>query len=279
MNFNKRNEFFAGIDSDGTVFDTMKIKHTFTFIPTAIEVFGLEEYKDKFIKIAEKINLYSLTRGINRFPGLLLTFDELKKSVGFDNYDANAFNAYINSGYPFSNNGLENYIAENPSPFLEKVLMWSRSSDILFEKNCENIKPFDAVTETIKHIKSRSDIMVVSAASGKGLETDWTNAGLKNYVDFIAGQELGSKSEQLSYAANMGYNTKNMLMIGDALGDYNSAKSVGAMFYPIIPGSENECWKLLNEKYIDMFFENRYDEKVENELYDKFIAFLKGESK
>ncbi len=279
MNFVKRNAFFTGIDSDGTVFDTMRIKHTFTFIPTAIEIFELEKCRDEFTMIAERINLYSLTRGVNRFPGLLMTFEELGKATGFDAYDADAFSGYINSGYSFSNIGLKDYISKNPSAFLEKVLKWSIVSDELFEKNCENIKPFDAVKNTIRHIKSRSDIMVVSAASGNGLKKDWTNAGLADLVDFIAGQELGNKSEQLSYAAQKGYNTQNMLMIGDALGDYKAAKSVGAMFYPIIPGNENECWELLNDRYIDMFFKNEYNEEIESELYDKFIAFLGGEQK
>ncbi len=35
--------------------------------------------------------------------------------------------------------------------------------------------------------------------------------------------------------------------------------------------------ELLDKKYADMFFENRYDEETENELYGKFIGFLKGE--
>ena len=57
----------------------MTLKHTFSFIPVAIEVFEIEDYKDDFVFLAEKINLFSLTRGINRFPGLLMTFEELKK--------------------------------------------------------------------------------------------------------------------------------------------------------------------------------------------------------
>jgi len=42
----KSKDFFIGIDSDGTVFDSMTLKHTFSFIPAAIKVFELEEYKE-----------------------------------------------------------------------------------------------------------------------------------------------------------------------------------------------------------------------------------------
>ena len=48
MEFVKEKDFFVGIDSDGTAFDSMKIKHTFSFIPAAIEVFGLEACGEAF---------------------------------------------------------------------------------------------------------------------------------------------------------------------------------------------------------------------------------------
>lgn len=275
MNFTKRNDLFAGVDSDGTVFDSMRIKHTFSFIPTAVDIFGLESYRDDFFNIAERINLYSLTRGVNRFPGLLMTFEELEETTAFNGFGDKSFKEYIESGYPFSNDGLKHYISSHPSDFLNKVLEWSRTSDGVFKRLCEDIKPFEAVHKTLEHLRKYADTAVISAASGGGLLADWTNAGLNKSVDFIAGQELGNKSEQLKFAAQKGYS--KMLMIGDAPGDYDAAKSVGASFYPIIPGRENECWELLDKKYADMFFENRYDEETENELYGKFIGFLKGE--
>ena len=36
-NFQKRNEFFIGIDSDGCAFDTMEVKHKECFIPNIIK--------------------------------------------------------------------------------------------------------------------------------------------------------------------------------------------------------------------------------------------------
>ena len=273
MDFTKTKDFFVGIDSDGTVFDSMTLKHTFSFIPVAIKVFGLEEYKDEFTKEAEKINLYSLTRGVNRFPALLMTFDKI--NVPFDTTD---FKNYINSGYPFSNNGLKDYILKNPSPFLDKVLEWSCEGDKLFEKLCEDIKPFENVKKTITKMKEKADIMVVSAASSKGLEKDWTKADLASDVSFILGQEYGKKDSQLAFAKERGYKKENMLMIGDAPGDYEAAKKNGCMFYPIIPSKEIMCWQMLGEKYLDLFFDGKYDENIQNELYSNFINFLKGDS-
>ena len=131
MDFFKEKEHFVGIDSDGTVFDSMKLKHTFCFIPTAILVFGLEECATAFKEIAERINLYSLNRGVNRFPGLIMTFEELIASGCYipsqtDEEGLVNLKMYINSGFPLSNAGLEEWLEKYPCVFGEKVLQWSK---------------------------------------------------------------------------------------------------------------------------------------------------------
>lgn len=277
MEFVKEKDFFVGIDSDGTAFDSMKIKHTFSFIPAAIEVFGLEACGEAFREIEERINLYSLTRGINRFPGLLMTFEELI-AAGYCREDQlsgrEALKEYIESGYPLSNAGLIDWLAEQPSAFGQKVLRWSKLGDTYFEKLTRDIKPYDGVTRAIEHMGSKADIMVVSAASSQGLWKDWGRAGLAEKVNFIAGQEFGKKAEQLLYAGGKGFAGEQMLMVGDAPGDYEAAKKAGTCFYPIIPGRETECWEKLEKKYFDMFVNGQYNKDVEAGLYDEFIGTL-----
>ena len=274
MEFQKKKEFFIGIDSDGTAFDSMRIKHTLSFIPAAIEVFGIGEYSEEFTRIEEKVNLYSLTRGINRFPGLFMSFEELEKETGFSVGNLGEFDSYIKSGFPFSNKGLEDYLAEHPSEFCEKVLRWSRLSDEYFDKGCEGIEPFSAIVPALEKMQENADIMVVSAASQKGLERDWTQSGIAKNVAFIAGQELGKKKEQLLFAKKAGYDEKKMLMIGDAPGDFEAAQGAGTLFYPIIPRQEEKCWEELRGKYFDMFIRGEYTQEVQNELYDTFKKTL-----
>ena len=259
-----------GIDSDGTVFNSMKIKHTDSFIPAALEVWNFDENTSKrFRKIEERINLYSPSRGINRFPGLLMAFEELGGIDGLED-----FKRYINSDYPLSNTGLTEYMRENPSAFLDKVMTWSKLSDHLFLKGTKGLKPFEGVTRALGIIHLSADTMVVSAASSKGLTEDWERNGLLPDIDFMAGQEFGSKKEQLLYAQKRGYIPKNMLMIGDAPGDYEAAKEAGCCFYPIIPERESECWELLQNKYFGKFLCGEYCGKCEELLYDEFIESL-----
>lgn len=276
MDFNKQKAFFVGIDSDGTVFDSMKIKHTFSFIPASIKIFGLDACAEEFKEIAERVNLYSKSRGINRFPGQYLSFVELEER-GLHKFEGlEDFKAYIDSGFPFSNSGLKDYLEKNPSEFNQKVLEWSLLGDKYFEELTQNIPPFNGVKETVEAMSPNADIMVVSAASSKGLLKDWSNAGLTDSVDFIAGQEFGNKAAQLLFAKEKGFDGEHMLMIGDAPGDYDAAKKAGAYYYPIIPGKESESWNLLKNKYFEMFVNGCYTADTEKYLYQKFEEFLEG---
>ncbi len=278
MEFYKSREYFVGIDSDGTAFDSMKIKHTHSFIPAAVTIFGLEDYADVFKEAAERINLYSMTRGINRFPGLLLTFKEVEKfGLKIDGLDE--FSEFMEKRSSLSEQGVIEWIEKRPSIIMEKVLQWSRLGDKLFEKATENLPPFVSCKKTIEYMNGRANMMVVSAASSRGLQKDWSNAGISDKVDFIAGQEFGEKKQQLLYAKSKGFDLERMLMVGDAPGDYEAAVGAGVMFYPIIPGKENECWDKLRNIYFDMFISDKYDRNVEAKLYKEFEEFLKGERK
>ena len=55
----------------------MEVKHKECFIPNIIKHYGLAAISKYVREVAEYINLYSQHRGINRFPGLVLTMDLL----------------------------------------------------------------------------------------------------------------------------------------------------------------------------------------------------------
>ena len=47
-------KFFIGIDSDGTAFDSMTIKHTDSFIPAMFSVWGMEGVRERAAEIEER---------------------------------------------------------------------------------------------------------------------------------------------------------------------------------------------------------------------------------
>ena len=68
--FKPTKEFFIGIDSDGCVFDSMEIKHKECFAPMFIKHFSLQAVSKYAREVWDFVNLYSKTRGANRFPAL-----------------------------------------------------------------------------------------------------------------------------------------------------------------------------------------------------------------
>src|SRR5213596_1110255 len=72
-------EFFVGIDSDGCVFDSMEIKHKECFTPMFIKHFRLQAASKYAREVWEFVNLYSKTRGVNRFPALSRALNLLRE--------------------------------------------------------------------------------------------------------------------------------------------------------------------------------------------------------
>ena len=66
-----KQKFLVGIDSDGCVFDTMELKHKECFIPNIVKYYKLQSISKYAREAAEFVNLYSKSRGINRFPALV----------------------------------------------------------------------------------------------------------------------------------------------------------------------------------------------------------------
>lgn len=262
-------KFFIGVDSDGTAFDSMTIKHTDSFIPAMIKVWELEDVKDRAAEIEEYINLYSKDRGINRFPGLLMTFQQMAEEGIFDE-DYSRLEEFVKSGRGFSTKALEDFTKETNSVFMEKVCQWNRLSDELFAENCKDIQPFKYVKDALGKGIEFATIGVISSATREGLETDWKGGGIAQFASVILGKENGSKKEQLKGYADGKYSKHRILMIGDAIGDLEAAKSIDALFYPIIAGDEVNSWKKLFEESLDVFYSEKYQGDYEKSLIDEF---------
>src|SRR3984885_3584954 len=76
--FKPAHEFFIGIDSDGCVFDSMEIKHKECFTPMFIKHFRLQAVSKYARETWDFVNLYSKTRGANRFPALARALNLLR---------------------------------------------------------------------------------------------------------------------------------------------------------------------------------------------------------
>jgi phosphoglycolate phosphatase-like HAD superfamily hydrolase len=157
---------------------------------------------------------------------------------------------------------------------LAMVKEWSDAVNQSIEEMVKGVPPFPLFTECLEKMRQRADTMVISQTPAEALEREWAEHGINSSVRLIAGQEMGSKTEHLRFAARDKYAPEKMLMIGDAPGDYKAAKANGALFYPIIPGREEHSWERFHREGLERFFSGRFAGAYETELVEEFDASL-----
>jgi len=280
--FHGAHDYFIGIDSDGCAFDSMEIKHKECFIPNTIKHFGLEAVSRYAREAAEFVNLYSKWRGSNRFPALALTFDFLAqrpevqaRAVAVPRLEAmRDWLAYETAP---GNPALEAQIRKvrgSAAAELRSLLAWSRAVNASIADTVHGVPPFPFVRDCLQKASEQADIMVVSATPFEALEREWEEHDIAQYAALIAGQEMGTKTEQLRAATEGKYGSDRVLVIGDAPGDMQAARANDALFYPINPGAEAESWERLLAEALDRFFAGEYRGRYEAALVADFQARL-----
>jgi phosphoglycolate phosphatase-like HAD superfamily hydrolase len=272
-------EFFIGIDSDGCVFDSMEVKQKEFFIPNALKYFDLFAISKILRETWEFVNLYSMYRGGNRFTSILKVFDLLnqRKEIlesGYKLPDMTSLKKWVDAETKLGNDNLIRYYASHWDPDLEKVVKWTEAVNKDITDWLRNIPPFPNAKLSLEKIASKADIIIVSQTPLEALVREWDEHDLKKYVNYIAGQEHGTKTEHLALAAKEKYPEKKILMIGDAKGDLDAAKNNGILFYPIIPGNEDDSWKKFLTDGLDNFLEGRFDGAYEESLLTEFTKSL-----
>lgn len=271
-------DYLICIDSDGCVFDTMEIKHKECFCPAYIQFFGLQAISKYARDAWEFVNLYSSTRGVNRFLVLLRCLELLKvrKEVQERNFtvpELPELQAYVDAGKPLNNAGLEDYLQAHPeSAEIRNVLNWSYDVNKRVGEMVHNVPPFPYVRESLEKLQAFADIVVVSATQTLALEREWAEHDLVKLTTAVKGQEAGSKKEVISSLKNR-YAPGHILMIGDAPGDRDAAKSNGALFYPIWPDKEAAAWARFGD-CITALISGTYAGKVEDENIAYFQTLL-----
>ena len=248
LKFEKKHDFLVAIDSDGCAFDTMEIKHKECFIPNIIYYWNLQAVSKYARAAAEFVNLYSKWRGINRFPALTMTFDLLMdwpevQRRGVTIPRAQSLRDWIARETKLGNPALQAEVERSGDAVLQQSLAWSEAVNADIARMVHDVPPFPYVRESLQRLAEVADVMVCSATPTEALRREWEEHDIARYVRAIAGQEVGSKKEQIEQAASARYEPQKILMIGDALGDLKAARANSARFFPINPGHEEDSWK------------------------------------
>lgn len=279
IDLKKEKDYLICIDSDGCAFDAMEIKHKECFCPNFIKHWNLQAVSKYAREVWEFINLYSESRGTNRFHAVMNALNLLEERPevirrGYKKPDLSPLVNFVQTETKLGNPALERAIANNPDPVLQQALNWSNGVNQFVADIVKNVPPFPYVRETIQKASKSADLIVVSATPGEALVREWNEHGLAEYMKVIASQEMGTKKEHIALAMKNRYDADKVLKIGDALGDLEAAKANNVHFYPINPGHEEESWKQLFEVDLDKFINGEFTREYEDQLAETFKSYL-----
>lgn len=272
--FEKKHDYLVCIDSDGCAMDTMDIKHIRCFGPCMVDEWQLDAWRQPILDRWNVINLYSMTRGINRFKALAVSLKEIDeqytKIEGVDELVEWAENAK-----ELSNGAIEKLLQEKDCPVLAKALAWSKAVNASINLLPEDEKiPFKGVNAGIAAAHEVADIAIVSSANLDAVLEEWEKHHLLEHTDIVCSQNAGSKSFCIAELLKKGYANDHVLMLGDAPGDRDAALKNKVLYYPILVRHEFESWTTFKDEALAKFLDGTFAGDYQAELLDTFVKNL-----
>ena len=273
--FTKRREFLACVDSDGCVMDTVRVKHMDVLCPELIRTFALEDHADLVTDAWAEINLHSITRGISRFESAVLIFERLKNH-GVEVPGADEIAAWVATAGELSTATLKQEAVHSGSLALRKLQQWNTTCNRRIQTLEPTFAPFAGVENSLRQLHAVADVAVVSAANESAIASEWNRYGLARHADVIFGQEVGSKANSIATMLACGYESRKVVMVGDAMGDAQAAAANGVAFVPILPGREAESWRRLQEEALPKLLHGTFRAEYQAELLAALRSALHG---
>jgi len=278
--FTKKHDYLVCVDSDGCAMDTMDCKHFHCFGPCMVTEWGLEEWREPVLFRWNEINLYQMTRGINRFKALAICLKEIN-----DEYTPiegiEALVHWAETAPALSNDGVSKAAEEATDPaskkVFEKALSWSKAVNAGIIALPEDLKvPYDGAKEGLAAAHTFADVAVVSSANRDAVEEEWSTHGLLEHVDIVLAQDVGSKAHCIAEMLKYGYAPDKVLMVGDAPGDSDAAEKNGVYYYPILVNNEPESWQELITTGLENLKNGIYGGDYQKKKKEEFLRNLGG---
>lgn len=262
------------VDSDGCVMDTMTPKHRFCFGPEAIKMWNLLPWEKEAEKRWEEINLWQKTRGINRFQGIYRFLYEFRDKIS-EADELPRLEHWLQTTGEYSERALAEEVKKTGSKLLQQVLDWSdKVNESINQIPKEKTRVFTGAKDIISRICKETDIYIISSANREAVCREWEEASVLNYVTECMTQEKGTKCECLKKVCALGYESSLVLMVGDALGDKESADVAGIPFFPILAGKEEESWQEGRKSAFPAWLNGNYTKEMQQKYERQFYQNL-----
>ena len=275
----KKHDYLVCVDSDGCVMDTMNCKHFHCFGPCMVDEWALEKWQEDILHRWNEINLFQMTRGINRFKGLAIALAEISEKytpiIGVA-----GLKKWVDSAPALSNDGIRKAIEETEDDdtrlCLQKALNWSIAVNESITRLPEELKlPYPGAKECLAAAHEFADVAMVSSANRDAVEEEWGKFGLLQHTDIVLAQDVGSKAHCIAKMLEFGYDPEKVLMVGDAPGDCDAAEKNGVWYFPILVNWEEESWTELREAGLDLLLAGSYG-SIQPQKKQVFVENLGG---
>lgn len=272
--YKKSRDFLVCIDSDGCAMDTMDCKHFHCFGPCMVDEWELGEWREPILDYWNQVNLYTMTRGINRFlalgkvllhvSGNYRDIPQIEELAAWTENAKELSNASVKAAYEHS--GLE---------IFKKALSWSEAVNTAITGLSDDLKkPFEGAPEGVKAAHGCADVAIVSSANYEAVKEEWEKFGLMDSVDICLTQNEGSKAYCIGRMLEAGYDPEHVLMVGDAPGDKAAAEKNGVLYYPILVKKEAESWRRFAQEALPKFLDGSYKSEYQDQLIQEFLENL-----
>lgn len=274
QDYKKSREFLVCIDSDGCAMDTMDCKHFHCFGPCMTDEWELGEWKEEILEYWNEVNLYTMTRGINRFLALgkvLMHVSETYRVIS----QIQEFVSWTETAAELSNASVKAAYEQTGQEIFKKALDWSIAVNLAITKLPEELKkPFDGAADGVKTAHAAADVAIVSSANQEAVREEWEKFGLMGSVDICLTQSEGSKAFCIGEMLKKGYAPEHVLMVGDAPGDQAAAEKNGVLYYPILVRKEAQSWRRFTDEALPKFLGGSYKGEYQEQVNQEFLENL-----
>jgi len=172
--FRPSREFFIGIDSDGCIFDSMEIKHKECFTPMYIKHFELQAVSKYAREVWDFVNLYSKTRGANRFPALSRALNLLRerpqvRARQVSVPETRALDTWVARESKLGNATLAAEV-KNGNEALAQIKVWSDAVNASIADIVRGVPPFPLVRESLEKLNQRAEAICISQTPAEALK-------------------------------------------------------------------------------------------------------------
>ena len=277
--FVRTHDYLICVDSDGCVMDTMNCKHFHCFGPSLVLEWALEQWQEEILRRWNEINLFQMTRGINRFRALAMVLKEISGKytpiIGVE-----GLQRWVDTAPALSNEALlkamDAETDEDTRLCMYKALVWSLAvNESVNRLHIEQKKAFDGAELALIKAHGFADVAVISGANRDAVEEEWGALGLLEHADIVLAQDVGSTAHCIEKMLSFGYDRDKVLLIGDDPGDSEAARTSGIWFYPVLVNWEEESWEECRVEALEWLRQGMYH-LYQDEKRQVFVENLGG---